>query len=110
MRIRKADNVAIITGKDRGKTGKVTKVFPLLGKVVVEGVNLRKKHVRPRKQGQKGQIVQLPGLINISNVALICPACGQKTKISFKFKETGSVQNKKSRAKTRFCKKCQKKI
>jgi len=110
MKIRKADNVAIITGKDRGKTGKVIKVLLSLDKVVVEGANLRKKHVRPRKQGQKGQVVQLPGPIDVSNVAVICPACGQRTKVSFKFKEVGSVQNKKSRVKTRFCKKCEKEI
>lgn len=106
MRIKKGDNAAIITGKDRGKTGKVLKVFPLLGKVVVEGVYLRKKRVRPRRQGQKGQVVQMPGMINVSNVVLICPGCGKKTRVSFKFKEAGSAQNKKSRAKVRFCKKC----
>ena len=110
MKIKKADNVAIITVKDRGKPGKVAKVFPFLGKVVVEGANLRKKHVRPRKQGQKGQVVQLPGMIDVSNVALICPGCGKRTRVSFKFKETGSAQNKKSRAKIRFCKKCQQEI
>lgn len=110
MKIRKADNVAIIAGKDRGKTGKVLKVFPLLAKVVVEGANLRKKHVRPRKQGQKGQVVQLPGMIDVSSVALICSGCGKRTRASFRFKEIGSTQNKKSRSKTRICKKCKQEI
>lgn len=110
MKIKKSDNVAVITGKDNGKTGKVLKVFPFLGKAVVEGVNLRKKHVRPRQQGQKGQTVQMPGMIDISNVALICPSCGKRTRVSFKFKEIGLDKNKKSRAKTRFCKKCEQEL
>lgn len=110
MKIQKGDNVAILTGKDKNKTGKVLKVFPLLSKVVVEGVNLRKKRVRPRRQGQKGQIVQMPGMIDVSNVILICSGCGKKTKVSFKLKETGSAQNEKNRAKVRICKKCHQEI
>jgi large subunit ribosomal protein L24 len=70
MHVKKNDNVIILTGKDKGKTGKIVKAFPRTGKVIVEGLNMNKKHQRPRKQGQKGQIVDQAMPINVSNVAL----------------------------------------
>ncbi len=70
MTIKKNDNVIILTGKDKGKTGKVSKSFPRDGKVIVEGLNLVKKHMRPRKEGQKGQVVDQAMPIDVSNVAL----------------------------------------
>lgn len=76
MRIKKGDNVRVKTGKDRGKEGKVTRVFPRRGLLVVEGVRSFKKHVRPKKQGEKGEIVDVSRPLQASNVALICPACG----------------------------------
>jgi large subunit ribosomal protein L24 len=101
MKIRKEDQVLIISGKDRGKKGKVLEVFPKEGRIVVEGVNLKKKHQRPKKSGEKGQIITLPGSIFVSNVKLICSRCGKPGRVSFK------VLNKN---KVRICKKCNQEI
>jgi len=97
MKIKKGDTVKIISGKDRGKTGKITHVFPETGKIVVEGINIRKKHTRAKKQGQKGQIIQMPMPINAPNAIIICPGCGKVTRIASKM-----IADKK----TRVCKKC----
>jgi len=97
MKIRKNDTVLIISGKDRGKKGKVLDVFPKTEKIVVEGANIRKKHVKPKKSGEKGQIVETPSAISSSNVKLICPKCGKAFKIGYKF-----IEDKKYRV----CKKC----
>ena len=101
MKIKKDDQVLIISGKDRGKHGKVLEVFPQEEKVVIEGVNIRKKHVRPRKAGEKGQVVQTPGAIALSNVKLLCPKCGQPTRVGYKI-----IENNKYR----LCKKCGKEL
>lgn len=98
MKIIKNDKVKIIAGKDRGKTGKVLKVMPKKNKVVVEGLNLIIKNVRPKKQGEKGQRIQFPRQVDISKVRMICPHCGKITRIGYKF-----LENKK---KARVCKKC----
>jgi large subunit ribosomal protein L24 len=70
MKIKKDDNVIVLTGKDKGKSGKVLKSFPKENKVLVSGINVFKKHQRPTKQGQKGQVVEKNGPIHVSNVAL----------------------------------------
>lgn len=70
MKIKKNDNVIVLTGKDKGKKAKVLKALPKLNKVVVEGVNIAKKHVRPRVAGKKGEVVERPMPIDVSNVAL----------------------------------------
>jgi len=97
MRIRKGDNVMVISGKDRGKSGKVLKIFPLRNAVIIEGANIRKKHTRSKREGQKGQVIQMPMPINISNVMLICPTCNKPRRVGYKI-----FENKK----TRICKKC----
>ena len=97
MRIKKNDNVVMLSGKDRGKTGKVSVVLPGAGKVVVEGLNLIKRHVRARKQGQKGQIVSKERAVSASSVALVCKSCGKPTRVGYKV--TGE-------SKVRICKKC----
>lgn len=97
MKIRKNDTVLIISGKDRGKKGKTLDVFPKEQRIVVEGVNIRKKHIRPRKTGEKGQIVETPAPIHASNVKLICSKCGKATKVEYKITEG---------KKCRVCKKC----
>ncbi len=71
MKIKKDDNVIVLTGKDKGKTGKVIKAMPKENRVVVSGVNMFKKNQKPTKQGQKGQVVEKNGSINVSNVALV---------------------------------------
>jgi len=97
MKIKKGDLVLVISGKDKGKKGKVLRAFPKERKVLVEEVNLRKKHRKPRKMGERGQIIQLPGPIDISNLKLICSKCGKATRLGHKI-----VQQKKYR----ICKKC----
>ena len=101
MKIKKGDLVLIISGKDRGRKGKVLKAFPKELKILVEGINLKKKHVRPKREGEKGQIVQIPAPVQISNLKVICPKCGKATRVGYK------IIDKK---KYRICKKCQKEI
>ncbi|MBZ9571852.1 50S ribosomal protein L24 [Patescibacteria group bacterium] len=84
MKIKKDDQVLVISGKDRGKKGKVLKAFPEEQKLLVEGVNLRKKHIKPRRTEEKGQIIELPAPIPVSNVKLICSKCGKATRIGYK--------------------------
>lgn len=98
MKIKKGDKILVISGKDKGKTGKVTVVLPPLKKIVIEGVNIRKKHTRPKKEGQKGQIIQMPAPINVSNAKLVCPKCEKPVRIGCRFLEGGK--------KIRVCKKC----
>ena len=97
MKIKKGDLVKMLAGKDSGKTGKVLRVDPTAGKTTIEGLNLMKKHKRPRKEGEKGQRVEIPRAVNISNVALVCPKCGKTTRVGYK--STGEK-------KFRVCKKC----
>lgn len=84
MKIKKGDQVLVVTGKDKGKKGKIMAVFPQENQVLVEGVNLRKKHTKPRQSGQKGEVVQIPGSINASNVKIICPKCGGASRLGHK--------------------------
>lgn len=97
MKVKKGDNVLIIAGKDKGKTGKILKALPKEEKILVEGVNMKKKHVRPRKEGEKGQIVSLPAVIDISNAKMICPKCGKAVRVGYKTEKD---------IKSRVCKKC----
>ena len=98
MNIKKGDKVKILAGKDQGKIGKILKVFPKRQRVSVEGINLLYKNLRPRKQGEKGQRIQFPAPLTISNVALVCPKCGKLTRVGYKI-----LENKN---KVRICKKC----
>lgn len=97
MKVKKGDTVLIISGKDKGKTAKILKSIPKDQKILVEGVNLKKKHVRPRREGEKGQIVQLPAPINVSNIKIVCPKCGKATRVGYKTEKD---------IKSRVCKKC----
>jgi len=97
MKIKTGDKVEIILGKDRGKSGKVIQVFKKENKIVVEGLNKIKKHMRPSQKGEKGQIIELSGPINLSNILLLCPKCEKKTRIGLKL-DGGK--------KSRICKKC----
>jgi large subunit ribosomal protein L24 len=101
MKIKKGDTVLIIRGKDRGKSGKVVKVIPKENKIVVEGLNLVKKHVKPKRQGEKGKIIEIPAPLYISKVKLICPNCNKPTRVGYKIE---------GEEKFRICKKCQSKI
>ncbi len=101
MKIKKGDNVVIISGKDRGKKGKVIEALPKEEKVVVEGVNLKKKHIRPKKSGEKGQIIEMPSPIDASDAKIVCKECGQAVRAGFK---------REGRKKIRICKKCGKEL
>jgi len=97
MKIRKSDLVLVTSGDERLKKGKVLEVLPKEGKVLVEGVNFVKKHMRPKRAGEKGQIVQIAKPISTSKVKLICPKCNAASRVGY------SVSDKK---KARVCKKC----
>lgn len=106
MKIHKNDKVKILTGKDKGKTGKVIQVFCKSGneKVVVEGINLLKKNIKPRGEGQKGQIIELSVPLNVSNVKLICPKCSKAARVSYKI--LNPKDDREKRQKVRICNKC----
>lgn len=106
MNIKKGDKVQVIAGKDKGKTGKVLQVFPSKKRVSVEGLNLLIKHLRPRRQNEKGQRIEFPAPFDISNMMLLCPKCNKPTRVAYKIqKSEGTSQTKKSK-KYRVCKKC----
>ena len=97
MRIKKGDTVLVITGKDKGKKGKILEAFPRQNKVVVEGINIVKKHRRAKSEKEKGQVVEIPRPVDISNFKLVCPKCNQATRIGYKIN---------GKEKNRICKKC----
>ena len=101
MSIKKGDKVEVLSGKDRGKQGIVLRALPKEGKVVVEGVAIVKKAVKPNQQNQQGGIVSQEAAIDASNVNLVCPKCGQRTRVGH---EAGELDGHK--AKLRICKKC----
>jgi len=101
MKIKKGDTVLIMSGKDRGKKGKAIRVFPEEKLILVEGINLRKKHQRPKKSGEKGQIILIPGPVSVSSMKLMCPQCGKATRVGYQI----SGKNK-----IRICKKCKQTI
>ena len=98
VKIKKGDKVFVLTGKDRGKTGTVNKVMPVDAKVVIEGINVMKKTVKGSKENPRGGIIEKPMPLRISNVQIICGACGKSTKIGYKVLKSGK--------KERVCKKC----
>jgi len=107
MKIKKGDKIQIVTGKDKGKTGKVLQVFPAKKRVVIEGLNLLVKNTRPKKQGEKGQQVRFPASMDISNIILVCPKCNKKTKVGYKMAVKEDDQKVQLRGKKfRQCKKC----
>ena len=98
--IRKNDNVLVITGKDRGKRGRVLKVLPANNRVVVEGVNMIKRHTKPNPQRQiKGGLVEREAPLHASNVQVVCPECGKATRIGRRILGDGR--------KVRICRKCE---
>ncbi len=101
MNIHKGDTVKIMVGKDSGKTGKVLSLVIDKNKVLIDGLNLYKKHVKPKRQGEKGQLVQVPRPMNISNVMLFCSSCRKGVRVGYR------VEGK---IKKRYCKKCQESI
>jgi large subunit ribosomal protein L24 len=103
MKVHKDDQVVVVLGNDRGKRGRVLKVFPEDNKVIVEGVNFIKRHTRPNQKQPQGGIVTKEAPIEASNVMVVCPKCGAMTKTGIKA-ITDESKGKTSRV--RFCKKC----
>ena len=110
MKIKKGDKVKIMAGKDKGKEGKVLQIFADTNKASIEGLNLLLKHLRPRKQGEKGQRIEFPAPLSIANLALICPSCGKATRVSYQITEEADGTGKKTKKKVRVCKKCKQTI
>ncbi|MFK5927596.1 MAG: 50S ribosomal protein L24 [Desulfuromusa sp.] len=98
LHVKKNDMVEIIAGKERGKTGKVLRVLPGKGRVVVESLNVIKRHTRPNQLNPEGGIVEKEAPLNLSNVMLVCGSCNQATRTGLRLLEDGT--------KTRYCKKC----
>ncbi len=98
MKIKKGDIVKIVSGNDRGKQGKVLAVFPKESKVVVDGLNMKKKHVRPRSQGKKGELIRLPAPLHVSRIMLLCSKCSKPTRVGYKINDLG--------IKSRVCLRC----
>ena len=101
MKIKKGDNVKILSGNDKNKTGEVLEVIPKKNKVIVKGANIRKKHVKPRKQGEEGGIIPVECGVDSSKVNVVCPKCGKATRVGYGVEKDEKI---------RVCKKCGAKI
>ncbi len=101
MTVRKGDKVRVIAGKDKGKEGKVLRAYPEKQRVVVENVHMIKKATRPSQRNPQGGIVEMEGTIHVSNVMLVCPSCGQPTRVARRREEGVRI---------RVCKKCGKDV
>jgi len=97
MKIKKNDNVLVVKGKDRGKTGRVIAVFPKTSKIIVEGLNIYKKHAKPSPKYPQGGIMDVNMPISSANIQVICPNCSKATRVSFK---------NSGKDKRRVCRKC----
>ena len=98
LHVKKGDLVKVIAGKDKGKEGEVLKSFPNEGKVIVEEINVVKKHIQPSQDNPQGGITEQEAAIDSSNVMLVCPSCNQASRTGKKFLDSGE--------KVRYCKKC----
>jgi len=105
MNIKKGDTVLIITGKDRGKQGMVSRAMPQVNKVIVEGLNIAKKHIRPQGQNRQGGIIEKAMPLHVSNTMLICTECGEPTRVAHDRRAVGVDQKVRG---VRVCKKCHK--
>ena len=106
MHVKSNDQVVVISGKDKGKKGKITAAIPKAGRVTVEGVNLVTKHQKPRNAMQPGGIIKKELPIDASNVMLVCPKCGKATRVAHKVTMVAGENGKQNRKMIRVCKKC----
>lgn len=97
MNIKKGDTIVVISGADKGRKGKVLRTLPKDQTVVVEGINIRKKHVKPKRAREKGQVIEIPLPFSRARVMLVCPKCGKAARVGLR------IEGKK---KYRVCKKC----
>ncbi|MGI6609635.1 MAG: 50S ribosomal protein L24 [Limnochordia bacterium] len=100
--VRKGDTVQVITGEDAGKTGTVLEVSPASQRVVIDGINILKRHTRPTQTNPQGGIVERPGAVHVSNVMLVCPNCSKAARTGRSRQADGSV--------ARICRRCGKAI
>jgi len=107
MNIKKGDTVLIIAGKDKGKQGTVSRAMPQVNKVIVEGLNIVKKHARPQGQTRQGGVIEKAMPLQVSNTMLICTECGEPTRVGHERRPMGADQKARS---VRLCKKCHKVI
>ena len=98
MKIKKGDRVRVLTGKDRGKEGEVMRAIPEKGKVIVDGVNVAKRHQRATRATTQGGIIDKDMPIPVANVAVVCSSCGKATRVGYRFEPNGT--------KVRVCRKC----
>ena len=101
MKIKKGDTVYVLSGNDKGKKGEVLEIMPKVDKVIVKGVNVRKKHIKPKKQGEEGGIIPVECAIHASKLSVVCPKCGKPTRVGYKVEKDEKV---------RICRKCETKL
>lgn len=101
MKLKKGDNIIVTSGKDRGKKGKIERVFIKKNEVLVSGVNIYKRHLRARGEGKPGGIIDIVKPLKVCKVSLICPKCNQKTRVGFKILKEEKI---------RICRKCKEAI
>jgi large subunit ribosomal protein L24 len=109
LNVKKGDTVVVISGQDKGKKGKVVVTQPADERVVVQGMAMVTRHIKPRKQGQPGGRIKKEGTMHASNVMLVCPKCDKPTRIAHKFQEI-EISGEKKQKSVRVCKKCGKVI
>ncbi len=93
MKLKKGDNVTVISGKDRGKRGKILAVYLARARALVEGINIFKKHQKPKRQGEKGETISVPRSINISNVQFYCGSCSRGVRLGYHLEGEAKVRN-----------------
>ncbi len=101
MKIKKGDNIKIIIGRDRGKSGIVERVFPRDNLIVVKGIHLLKKHLKPSQKNPRGGIIEINKKIDVSNVMIICQNCGKNSRVKYQSEEKGKL---------RICHHCQRSL
>lgn len=101
-RVQRDDLVEVLTGKDRGKRGQVRTILPQQGRVVVQGINVAKRHQRPTQMGSPGGIIEVELPLDLSNVAPVCESCNRWTRVA--------IRNRADGTKVRFCKRCEEEI
>ena len=104
MKIKKGDMVMVMTGQDRSKTGKVIKVFPGIGRLVVEGVNLRKRREKTKKAGKPGQVIEAPAPFAAAKAMIMCPHCGRGRRLGYRLARLPDGQE--TGKKLRLCRQC----
>lgn len=107
MNIKKGDTVLVTTGKDKGKRGTVSRAMPQVNKVIVEGINIAKKHIKPQGQTRQGGVIDKAMPLQVSNTMLICTECGEPTRVGHERRPVGADQKVRV---VRICKKCHKVI